>query len=78
MTIDTIFQNGYESQIFINEGLISHCSAVLLDEFYSKSDMFYKLILTKTGLANCKELDSDIPFSLLFVVNKDILSLIHI
>ena len=72
MTIDTIFQNGYESQIFINEGLISHCSAVLLDEFYSKSDMFYKLILTKTGLANCKELDSDIPFSLLFVVNKDI------
>jgi len=70
-TIDQIFKSGFQFSILVNETATQHFSAVLMDLLFSNASMFYQMISTKNKLADFHSFESDIPYSLLFIVEKN-------
>ena len=69
-TISDIFNNGYAPQILINETFTQHYSGLLLDIFYVKSSNLYQILSNKNGNASIGSINGDLPYSLLFIIDK--------
>ena len=69
-TISDIFSNGYAPQILVNETFTQHYGGLLLDIFYVKSSNLYQILSNKNGSASIGSIDGDLPYSLLFSVDK--------
>ena len=69
-TLAHIFDNGYCAKILINETYIQHYSGLLMDIFYVNSSHYYQILNAKNGNASIGSIDGDLPYSLLFCIDK--------
>lgn len=69
-TLSDIFYNGYVPQIMVNETFIQHYGGLLIDIFYVNSINLYQILCNKNGNASIGLIEGDIPYSLLFYIEK--------
>jgi len=69
-TLSDIFSNQYAPKILINETFVQHYSGLLLDIFYVNSSNLYSILNNKNGDASIGSINGDIPYSLLFCIDK--------
>jgi len=69
-TLSDIFSNGYTPKILINETFFQHYSGLLIDIFYVNSSSIYSILSNKNGNSAIGSIDGDLPYSLLFCIDK--------
>jgi hypothetical protein len=69
-TLSYITRSGYSPEISVNETFVQHYSGLLMDIFYVNSSHIYQILCNKNGNASIGSIDGDLPYSLLFCINK--------
>ena len=69
-TLAHILSCDYYPKIFINETFIQHYSGLLLDIFYVNSSNYYQILSAKNGSAAIGAIEGDLPYALLFCIDK--------
>lgn len=69
--LKAIYNSGYASNVEINEYCLQHYSGLFIDFFYRGASAFSNIISSKCGSVAQLPNYADVPYSLLFTVNKE-------
>lgn len=69
-----LFECGFRPNIFVNEYVLQHYAALFLDIFYKGAPDFEGIVRSKAHICDIKPNPADVPYSLLFVLDKKLLN----